>query len=95
MPRANPEAAAVFLEALNERTREKMPLDWATTQARTGERLKRNGMERTDVAELNVPPPSALSGRALFGHAAAWGHGISANRYASLNCKAFRGVKPA
>ncbi|WP_429259458.1 hypothetical protein [Paraburkholderia sp. GAS334] len=68
-----------------------MPLDWAATQARTVERLKRDGMERIDVAELNVPHPSALTRRALCEHAAVWGYDISANRYAILDLQASPG----
>jgi hypothetical protein len=42
---------------------------------------------------LAVPYHSVLADRSLFGHAAAWGYGISANRYAILELQGFPGCE--
>jgi tetratricopeptide (TPR) repeat protein len=47
------EAVAAYREALNERTRELVPLDWATTQNNLGSALARLGERESGTAKLD------------------------------------------
>jgi tetratricopeptide (TPR) repeat protein len=46
------EAISVYREALQERTRERVPLDWAKTQNNLGDALVRLGERENDSARL-------------------------------------------
>ena len=50
--RASTEAVAAYREALKERTRERVPLDWAMTQNNLGNALFRLGERESGTARL-------------------------------------------
>ena len=51
------EAVAAYREALKERTRERVPLDWATTQNNLGNALRRSGNARAARRSSKRPSP--------------------------------------